>query len=99
MKKYLVLVSLFFMSFINAYDRISLGSYAHYNSKPEHDNKPLIFTYDTFNNEKNFYGIALFNNSFGISIPFSLEFKMVSTMVRIRVIGVFNSCDTFATNF
>ena len=59
MKKYLVLVSLFFISFINAYDRISLGSYAHYTSKPEHDNKPFIFTYDTFNNEKNFYGIAL----------------------------------------
>ena len=65
MKKYLVLVSLFFISFINAYDRISLGSYAHYNSKPEHDNKPFIFTYDSFINEKNFYGIALFNNSFG----------------------------------
>ena len=64
MKKYLVLITLFFTSIISAQERISIGSYTHYNSKPDHGNEPFIFTYDNFTNEKIFYGIALFNNSF-----------------------------------
>lgn len=46
-------------------NRMSIGTYTHFKSKPEHNNKPIIINYDYFYSNNEFYGLALFNNSFG----------------------------------
>ena len=60
----LIISALFHLSLLSE-NRISLGTYTHFNSKPEHENDKIILNYDYFYSNNNFYGLALFNNSFG----------------------------------
>lgn len=54
-------------------DRLAVSAYAHFNSEPElawwksgnHNKEPIIVSYDRFYSDRNFYGLALFYNSFG----------------------------------
>ena len=62
-----IFLIIFALSHLNllSEDRISIATYSHFNPKPEHTNKPIILSYDRFYSDSNFYGLALFNNSFG----------------------------------
>ena len=54
-----------FLSFqIYGSNRVSLGTYEHFNPKPNHQGNRVILSYDYFYSNSNFYGLALFNNSF-----------------------------------
>ena len=54
-------------------DRLAVSAYTHFNSEPElawwksgnHNKEPIIISYDRFYSDSNFYGLALFYNSFG----------------------------------
>ena len=61
---FLIILALFHFNLLSE-DRISIATYSHFNPKPEHHNKPIILSYDNFYSDSNFYGLALFNNSFG----------------------------------
>ena len=63
---FLIILTLFHFN-LSSEDRISIATYSHFNPKPEHTNKPIILSYDQFYSDSNFYGLALFNNSFGQS--------------------------------
>ena len=61
---FLIILALFHFNLLSE-DRITIATYSHFNPKPEHTNKPIILSYDRFYSDSNFYGLALFNNSFG----------------------------------
>ena len=61
---FLIILALSHLNLLSE-DRISIATYSHINPKPEHTNKPIILSYDRFYSDSNFYGLALFNNSFG----------------------------------
>ena len=70
---FLIIVTLFHFNLLSE-DRISIATYSHFNSESEsdewwksgnHDKEPIILSYDHFYLDSNFYGLALFNNSFG----------------------------------
>ena len=61
---FLIILALFHFDLLSE-DRISIATYSHFNPKPEHTNKPIILSYDRYYSDSNFYGLALFNNSFG----------------------------------
>ncbi len=61
---FLIILALFHFNLLSE-GRISIATYSHFDSKPEHHNKPIILSYDHFYSDSNFYGLALFNNSFG----------------------------------
>ena len=66
----LIIVASFHLELLSE-NRISIATYYHFNSEPEkewksghHNNKPIILSYDRFYSDSDFYGLALFNNSF-----------------------------------
>mgnify|MGYP001214195940 CR=1 FL=1 len=61
---FLIILALSHLNLLSE-DRISIATYSHFNTKPEHTNKPIILSYDRIYSDSNFYGLALFNNSFG----------------------------------
>jgi len=68
---FLIILALFHFNLLSE-DRISIATYYHFNTEPEktwksghHNHKPIILSYDRFYSDSNFFGLALFNNSFG----------------------------------
>jgi hypothetical protein len=75
MKKnvFLIIMALVHLDLLSE-NRISIATYSHFNSESEpekwwksgnQNKKPIILSYDRFYSDSNFYGLALFNNSFG----------------------------------
>ena len=69
----LIIMTIFHLDILSA-DRISIATYSHFNSENEreewwksgnHNKEPIILSYDRFYSDSNFFGLALFNNSFG----------------------------------
>lgn len=69
----LIIMTIFHLDILSA-DRISIATYSHFNSDNEreewwksgnHNKEPIILSYDHFYSDSNFFGLALFNNSFG----------------------------------
>ena len=68
----LIIMTIFHLDILSA-DRISIATYSHFNSENEreewwksgnHNKEPIILSYDRFYSDSNFFGLALFNNSF-----------------------------------